>query len=228
MPMTSRTAWALCAAAGAAVIGITLLMGSIEGAQACDDVRSPGAMIRFEWVRTPAEVQALFGEEPCRSQLAAAMDGMNRIDGAAFIPAFTLFQLFAAWALRGHGRRLAAAVALAAVVAALCDWGEDSLLFAITAALPGEQAQIDQLFWLVRAKFALLALAAGGLGLLLTRTCGASRWLGFAMIAGGAVALAGLADPRLLGAGIGLAWTALLAAAVLHTLRGTRSAAATG
>ncbi len=152
------------------------------------------------------------------------MDGMIGFDVADLMPAFTLFLLFGAWALRGHGRRLAAAVALAAVVAALCDWGEDSLLFAITAALPGEQAQIDQLFWLVRAKFALLALSAGGLGLLLTRTRGASRWLGFAMIAGGAVALAGLADPRLLGAGIGLAWTALLAAALLHVVAGRRGA----
>jgi hypothetical protein len=213
--MTSRIAWSLCAVAGVAVIAITQLMGGLEG---CDG--SPGAVIRFEWVRTPAEVDALFGREPCRSTLAAAMDRINRIDSFAFIPAFTLFQLFAAWALRDRGRRLAAAVAAAAIVAALCDWGEDRLLFAITAALPGDQALIDPLFWLVRAKFALLALAAAGLGLLLTRAGGASRWIGWIMIACGAVALAGLTDPRLLGPGIGLAWAALLAAAVLNIVKG--------
>lgn len=217
--MSSRIAWTSCAAAGAAVIGITVLMGGVEGIEACDRVQSPGPVIRFEWVRTPAEVQALFGEEPCRSRLAAAMDRVNRIDSYAFIPAFTLFQLFAAWALRGSGRGVAAAVALAAAVAALCDWGEDSLLFAITASLPGEQAQIDRLFWLVRAKFALLALAAGGLGLLLTRTGGASRWIGCVMIGCGAAALAGLAEPRLLGPAIGLAWAALLAAAMTMVIR---------
>lgn len=212
--MTSRIAWSLCAAAGVAVIAIARLMGGLEG---CDGL--PGAVIRFEWVRTPAEVDALFGRGTCRSTLAAAMDRLNRIDSLAFIPAFTLFQLFAAWALRSHGRRLAGAVAAAAVVAALCDWGEDRLLFAITAALPGDQSLIDPLFWLVRAKFALLGLAAAGLGLLFTRTGGAARWIGFAMIACGAVALAGLADPRLLGPAIGLAWAALLLAAVIGVFR---------
>lgn len=217
--MSSRIAWGLCAVAGAAVIAITLMMGSVEGVRACDGAQSPSPVIRFEWVRTVADVQALFGEEPCRSRLAAAMDRVNRIDAVAFIPAFTLFQLIAAFALRGNGRVIAAAVALAAFVAALCDVAEDRLLLAITAALPGQQALIDPLFWLVRAKFALLALAAAGLGLLLTRTGGASRWIGWIMIACGALALAGLADPRLLGPGIGVAWTALLAAAVLHLVR---------
>ncbi len=219
--MTSRIAWSLCAVAGLAVIVITRLMGGLEG---CDGL--PGAVIRFEWVRTPAEVEALFGSEPCRSALVAGMDRLNRIDSLAFIPAFTLFQLFAARALRSHGRRLAASVAAAAVVAGLCDWGEDRLLFAITAALPGDQSLIDPLFWLVRAKFALLALAAAGLGLLLTRTGGAARWIGWLMIACGAVALAGLADPRLLGPAIGLAWAALLGAAVLNVVRGSSPVAA--
>lgn len=214
--MTSRIAWSLCAAAGVAVIVIARLMGGLEG---CDGL--PGAVIRFEWVRTPAEVDALFGRGMCRSTLVAGMDRLNRIDSLAFIPAFTLFQLFAAWALRSHGRRLAGAVTAAAVVAALCDWGEDRLLFAITAGLPGDQSLIDPLFWLVRVKFALLALAAAGLGLLLTRTGGAPRWIGWLMMTCGAVALAGLADPRLLGPAIGLAWAGLLGAAVLNVVRGS-------
>lgn len=217
--MSSRIAWTLCAVAGAAVIGITVLMGAVEGVEACDGVHSPGPVIRFEWVRTVQDVQTLFGEEPCRSRLAAGMDRVNRIDLAAFIPAFTLFQLFAAWALRGHGRVLATFVAMAAFVAALCDVAEDRLLLAMTAALPGQQALIDPLFWLVRAKFGLLAVAAAGLGLLLTRSAGVPRWIGYVMIACGAAALAGLADPRLLGPAIGVAWAALLAAALIGVFR---------
>ena len=91
-------------------------------------------------------------------------------------------------------------------------------MLAITAALPGDQGQIDLLFWLVRVKFALLAFAAAGLGLLLARARGATRWHGYAMIGATAVALAGLAEPRLLTAGIGLAWAALLFAAAIRVV----------
>ena len=216
--MSERLAWSLCLAAGLVLVGFTILLGSVENMRACDGVTALDPMIRFEWVRTVDDVRALFGEEPCRSTLAAAMDRSNRIDVFAYIPTFTLFQLLAVWALRRHGRRLAIAAAVAAIVAAFCDQAEDQILLAITAALPGDQGQIDLLFWLVRVKFALLAFAAAGLGLLLARARGATRWHGYAMIGAAAVALAGLAEPRLLTAGIGLAWAALLFAAAIRVV----------
>jgi hypothetical protein len=224
--VSSRAAWVLCLVAGLTVVALTLVISGVEGVRACDGGTALDPVIRFEWVRTVEEVRALFGEEPCRSRLAAAMDRVNRIDIYAFIPAFTLFQLFAAWALRRSGRGLALAAGAAAIVAALCDQAEDQILLAITASLPGEQALIDQLFWFVRVKFGLLALAAGCLGLLLARTPGAERWLGLAMLGGAAIAFAGLIQPQLLTPGIALAWAALLAAAVLHVARGRRGAAA--
>jgi hypothetical protein len=219
--MSSRTAWILCLVAGLAVVALTFVLAGVD-VRACDGGTALDPIIRFEWVRTVDDVRALFGEEPCRSRLAAAMDRVNRIDVWAYIPAFTLFQLFAAWALRGSGRGLAIAAAAAALVAAVCDQAEDQILLAITASLPGEQGQIDLLFWLVRTKFALLALAAAFLGLLLARTPGTTRWLGTAMIVGSAIALAGLVAPQLLTPGIALAWTALLVAALLQVVRGRR------
>ncbi len=216
--MSERLAWMLCLAAGLVLVGLTILLGGVEGMRACDGGTALDPMIRFEWVRSVTDVQALFGDEPCRSTLAAAMDRANRIDIFAYIPTFTLFQLLAAWALRGAGRRIALTASVAAIVAALCDQAEDQILLAITAALPGEQGQIDLLFWLVRVKFALLAFAAACIGLLLVRARDATRWHGLAMIGAAAVALAGLAEPRLLTAGIGLAWAALLFAAVIRVL----------
>jgi hypothetical protein len=224
--MSTRAAWILCLAAGLIVVALTVIIGGVEGVRACDGVKSPAPMIRFEWVRNVDEVEALFGAEPCRSTLASAFDEVNRLDMWGYIPAFTLFQLLAAWALSGSGRRLAAAAALAAIVAAICDQAEDQILFAITASLPGEQGQIDMLFWLVRAKFALLAAAAACLGILLARRRDATRWHGMAMIAAAAVALAGLIDPRLLAPGIGIAWAALIFAAALQVVLVRPSSAA--
>lgn len=224
--MSERLAWRLCLVVGLVLVGLTLLIGSVEGMRACDGSAALDPMIRFEWVRTVDEVRALFGAEPCRSTLAGAMDGANRIDIFAYIPTFTLFQLFAAWALHRWGRHVALTAAAAAIVAAVCDQAEDQILLAITASLPGEQGQIDMLFWLVRVKFALLAVAGACLGLLLTRRTGATRWLGIAMIVGAAVALVGQAAPQLLTPGIALAWTALLIAALISVVRGSSSSAA--
>ena len=222
--MNSRTAWILCLVAGVVLVALTILMGAAGGVRACDGVTSPDAMIRFEWVRTVDEVRTLFGEEPCRSSLAAAMDRMNRLDVLAYIPTFTLFQIFAALALRGSGRGVPMAAIAAAIVAAICDQWEDQILLAITGALPGEQAMIDRLFWLVRIKFALLASAAACLGLLLARSPGATRWLGMAMILGAVIAFAGLAQPQLLTPGIALAWAALLIAAAVRVVRPSSAA----
>ena len=222
--MSERLAWSLCLAAGVLLVALTLLIGGVEGMQACDGVKSLDPMIRFEMVHNVDDVRALFGSEACSSTLARAMDDVNRIDTLAYIPTFTVFQLLAAWVLRGSGRGIAIAVAAAAIIAAVCDQTEDQILFAITASLPGDQAQIDLLFWLVRVKFALLAFAAGCLGLLLARRGGMTRWHGYAMILAAAVALAGQIEPRLLTAGIGLAWAALLFAAALQVVRPSSAA----
>ena len=216
--MRPKTAWTLCLLAGIVVAALTVLIGSVNP-QACDGNAAFDPVTRFQWVRSVADVQALFGAEPCRSTLAAALDRVNRIDLIAYIPAFTLFQLFAAAALTKRGRTLARVAAIAAIAAAICDVIEDNILLGITAALPGDQASIDTLFWFPRLKYALLAGAAGCLGLLLARERHAARWCGLAMVAGGGVALIGLFAPRLLSAGIGAAWAALLVAALLQVLR---------
>lgn len=219
-----RWPWVVCVVAGVAMVAIMVMFAAIPGQTACDGDASLAAMIRFEWATTAADLDRLFGIEPCRSTLADAMDAMNRLDVNGYIPAFTLFQIAAAWALRRDGRFLGFIAINAALVAAACDFLEDGLLVVLTGALRTETLVVpdvlDHLFWLVRAKFALLAINAIILGWLVGRRLGTgwrvARW---AMVAGGAVGLAGLVDPALLGPGIGAAWVTLLIVAIVRAVR---------
>lgn len=223
-----RMWWGLCVAAGAVMLAMTVMMGAVPGQVACDGDLSLGAMLRFELVRSPADIDALFGGDPCRATLAGALDAMNRIDVKAFIPAFTLFQIFAAGAMCGRGRELAYAVIAAAMVAGACDLLEDRILFSIadqvrsggsTYAVP-----FTMLSAFVHAKFALLAIAAVLLGLLARRESGwLAKFGGLTMIAGGLCSLAGTILPALLSTGLVLAWAVLLLIAVMGAVRSMRA-----
>lgn len=221
----TRLLWALCLISALVMIGAMVAMGQVPHQTACDGDAPLRSILRFEWLTSGAQFQQLFGAEPCRSQLALAMDGVNRIDVMAYIPAFTAFQLFAAWAMRGHGRLAALFVVNAALVAAGCDMLEDRVLFNLAAIARMGDGVVDpvwfgQLFWFVRVKFGLLALAAIALGWLVGKRSGlgwsAARWL---MAIGGVVGLAGLVWPHLLAPGIGVAWAALFVVAIMGAVR---------
>ncbi len=216
-----RISWALCVLAGLVMIGAMVAMGAIPNQTACDGATDASAMLRFEWVRTVADLTSLFGSDPCRTQLSMAMDAFNRIDVIAYIPAFTAFQLFAAWGLRANGRLLTILSINLALIAAGCDLLEDNQLLLLSSAMRAgnapDPAMIDALFWLVRIKFGLLALNGVLLGWLIGRWSGwgwqVARWV---MVAGGAIGLAGLFMPQLLSPGIGLAWLTLLIVAIVR------------
>lgn len=220
----SRWPWLLCLVAAAVMVGAMAAMGAVPDQQACGGHSPLSAILQFEWVRSPAEVAAFFGEDPCRSALSVAMDAVNRIDVMVYIPAFTAFQIFAAWALRANGRLLGILAINCALIAAGCDLLEDSQLFLLSWAArvgnPADPTIIDSLFWLVRTKFALLALNGVLIGWLIGRWPGPGwtvvRWL---MIAGGVGGLAALAMPQWLAVGIGLAWLCLLGVATVRVVR---------
>lgn len=220
----TRLLWALCLIAALVMVAAMIAMGQVPHQVACDGDASLRPILRFEWLISTAQFQHLFGAEPCRSQLALAMDAVNRIDVMAYIPAFTAFQLFAAWAMRANGRLAALFVINAALIAAGCDMLEDRVLFNLAAmARMGDGVDpiwFVQLFWFVRVKFALLALTAIALGWLVGKWPGlgwaAARWL---MMAGGAVGLAGLVWPHLLAPGIGAAWALLFVVAIVRVVK---------
>ena len=229
----SRTAawWATCLGAGIATLIVAIGFGVIPNIGGCGPGGDAGAIIAFEIVRTPADVAALFGTEPCRTPFVEAMRLSLWIDALVFIPAYTLFLCAGLMALRSQGPMLTLAGVVCALLAAVFDELEGVQLFTILAALPGEQATIDWLISYVRGKFALLALVALFLGWLMARRGGWMRWTGLLVTIGGAVTMFGLSDDSragLLGLGGALAWIPLLIAAAIIVWRGRRAALDSG
>lgn len=223
--MTGETKWWWRAAgAGLIVLLMSFGFGLIPDIEACTDTGDVGSIIAFELVRTPGEVAALFGEEPCRGLFTAAMRQATWIDALGFIPAYSAFLICALVALRGYGRRIALAGVAAVLIAAISDEIEGALLFAIMDSLPGTQGQIDGLIVAVRAKFALLGLASIAIGWLLIARRSGFSWLAGAIIGlGGIVSLALLLGDRfaptmLLGAT--LSWATLFLTASGYAVAG--------
>lgn len=215
--MTPRTAWRLSVLAGLIAFACSWGFGRIPGLTACGPVVGGGGPIfAFELARTPADIAALFGVDPCRSALVGAQHVGLLLDGLGFIPSYTAFLVLAASvASRGWIRRAAVAML---IVAGLSDEVEGLVLDGILKALPGTQAQLDQLYWAVHIKFGLLALATALIGLAIVRLrglvpllCGAIVWIG------GMAAIYGFGElpgPVMMRA-FTIAWFALLATAII-------------
>lgn len=215
--MTRVQAWRASVIAGGIAFAGSLAFAMIPGLKPCGEAHGLGAILAFEFVRSPLDVATLFGAEPCRSTLVGAQGIGLLIDTFWFIPAYAAFLGFAAWAT---GMRWRGWLIAAIVVAALCDEIEGGLLYAILGGLPGTQEQIDPLSLAVHSKFALLALASLAIGWALCRGPAGRRWVPGAIVAaGGLYALVGLiVSHRQMMLGFGVAWTALLALAVVRTV----------
>ena len=203
--MTPSLAWRTTALAGLAVIACLVVFRLIPNLASCGPDQGLGPVMAFELAARPADFAALFGADPCRGPLIAAMRRMLWIDALAFIPAYSALLVFPLVALRGNGPKLAAAAIAAIIAAALFDEFEGVQSFAILANLsanaPADPASIALLIPAVRAKFALLALATMAIGWLLAREGGWARLSGLVVTAGAALMIAGLA---------GNAWAGLL------------------
>lgn len=213
--MSARAAWRGCVLAGLLVIACSIGFGHIPGLHSCGDARGLGPIIGFELAATPAQVARLFGAEPCRSALIAAQRTGLWLDALGFIPSYTAFLCFAAWA-SGRWRRFLVAAML---VAGLCDEIEGLILAAILRRLPGTPALLDALWWETHVKFVLLAGSTAWLGLAGDWSLGRS-WLsrvtGIAIGVAGLLALQSLfTTPSAMMQELTLAWATLLLVALL-------------
>jgi len=207
--MTSKRWWQLCAVAGAVIVGVQLFAAFADH-EACGPTDGLAPILAFELVHSPAEVDALFGSEPCRSRFAAAMDKINRIDMYLFIPALVCFLGCGALAAGGGAASVAWATVILVIVAGVCDQAEDQILLAITAELPGTQSQIDWLFYLVRIKFALLGIISVAMGALLAGHGGWTRGAALMLIVSGLMVIAAIFGAYwLLMPAIALSWLTL-------------------
>ena len=214
--MTPRTAWRGCAAAGIVAFICSWSFGRIPGMVECGPGGGLGPIMTFEFARTPADVAALFGSEPCTSALVAAQKTGLLLDALGFIPSYTAFLILAAIAAESRKRVTLAAIATF-LIAAVSDQIEGGLLYAILADLPGTPALLGALWWAVHMKFALLALGTMGVAGMLARGS-LFRCLSAAPIwSGGLLATLGLVlmPGEWMMTGFALAWATLLIVALI-------------
>jgi hypothetical protein len=225
--MSART-WAIATAVtGVISLGLFVVFATLPEMRAAADCLPPGSVVQFEFARSVADLIVIFGEpdSTCRLLAIAAMDAVNRIDIAAFIPAYTLFCISAALYLaNGVWRRPLVIIAIgAALLAAAADYLETTALLAITQTIdaPGDLLQSSQLgAW---SKFALLAAhAIFCAGICFTSDkrrpiLGALLMLPAFGVAAAAYDHITLAN--VMNGAFALAWTALLALAITHVVR---------
>ncbi len=218
--MNERRAWIWCVAAGLLAFVASFLFGRIPDLKPCGPANGLGAVLAFEFVRSPADVVALFGAEPCRSALIAAQRTGLLLDGLWFIPAYIAFLCLAAQASGVAWRRWLIGALL---VAGLSDEVEGVILWSILGGMPGTQGQIDAMSFAVYLKFTLLAGGTAGVGWALRRP-GWWRIPGLIIAAGGVFALLELllGNVRAMMQGFAIAWFALLAYAVWRAAYATR------
>ena len=214
--MTPRTAWRGCAAAGIVAFICSASFGRIPGMVACGPDAVINPIIAFEFARTPADIIALFGSEPCTTTLVAAQKTGLLLDALGFIPFYTAFLILAVIAA-GSRRRVQMAVIAIFMVAAVSDQIEGGILYAILRDLPGTPALLGALWWAVHVKFALLALGTIGIAEILARGRRLSRLFAGFIAMGGLLALTGLMTmpSSWMMTGFLLGWVSLLIAAFI-------------
>jgi hypothetical protein len=90
--MHPRAAFRISLAAGLLVLAVTLLSATQEPARPCGNLpQNYAPIIAFELARSAADLDAIFGTEPCRATMVARMDAINLVDVLVYIPAYGLF-----------------------------------------------------------------------------------------------------------------------------------------
>jgi hypothetical protein len=137
---------ALTALDGLVALGVSLAFGQLAAVKAAVSCMPADAVVRFELARSPADVPFLYGA--CRGQAAAAMDAVNHLDLAAFIPSYTAFcALAAVFLARRLGRPLVWAAIAAAVVTLVADVVETTTLLRITAGASEAHPMASDAAW---------------------------------------------------------------------------------
>lgn len=215
------TIWRWAALVGLVALAISIGFGQIPGIHACS--ASGDAILNFEFVKTPAEVAALFPDN-CRIEHVAAQRHGLWLDSLGFIPAYTAFLILSLVGLRTEkpdtARSTAGTGIALTLIAALSDQFEGIQLFRILDNLPGPQSTIDLLMPAVRIKFGLLALVIVLIGWLHLHMPGWRKAAGAIIAIGGLWSLAGLFIERdWLLQGSAVAWLMLLVANIILASR---------
>lgn len=213
------TIWRWAALAALGVIACLVGFSNIPGIGSCGGSGDP--ILAFEFVRSPAEVSALFPPS-CRAEAVAAQRNGLLLDGLAFIPIYSAFLILSLVAVRreGRGDKVAGVAIVAVIVAAVFDQFEGLQLWRILSGFPGTDDMVTLLMSAVRGKFALLSLAVIVIGWLHLRVGGWRMASGAVMILASLWSLVGLvSDYHRVSEGSGIAWLILIATTFALALR---------
>lgn len=173
--------WAtLTAFAGVVALGVVIAFQTLPEVMEAGACAASDAVLRFEFAKTQADLEAIFGPagSDCRAKVVAAMDAINTLDVALFIPAYTAFVAFGALFLTGGAPRPAAVAAIAAAVIALgADYVETFALLSYTPELGPTPAMLAQSSTAAWIKFAALGLNALALAALCFTATPRRRWI---------------------------------------------------
>ena len=124
--MHPRAAFRISFAAGLLVLAVTLFSLTQPPVQPCGNLpQNYAPIIAFELARSPADLEAIFGNEPeqwdssCRALVVQAMDAINLVDVLVYIPVYGVFMAFFVLGMRGRDAALGTLGFRIAVIAAL-------------------------------------------------------------------------------------------------------------
>lgn len=168
MTTTNSRLWpALTALTGLASLAITIAFKTLAPVKAAGACMTDGAVIQFELATKMSDLAAIFGSANCTPKVIAAMDAVNHLDIAAYIPTYTAFGICAAVWLGG---RLRAPLVLAAIALALTAFAADMIettgLLQATRDLAAAEPLLGRISTAVWIKFGALALNALALALI--------------------------------------------------------------
>lgn len=219
MTTSNNRLWpALTAIAGLGTLGVTAMFRALPEVKAAGACMTDGAVIQFELATKMSDLAAVFGGADCQSKVIAAMDAVNHLDIAAYIPVYTAFGICAAIWLGG---RLRAPLVLAAVALALVAFAADMIettgLLNVTANLTAAEPLLAQISTAAWIKFGALAVSALVMALICLGSAPRRLILGVLLVLpviGTTLAWLDQSRLGLMTLGVVLSWTPLMLVAI--------------
>jgi hypothetical protein len=231
--MHPRAAFRISFAAGLLVLAVTLFSATQPPVQPCGNLpQNYAPIIAFELARSPADLDAIFGNEPCRSGIVERMDAINLVDVLVYIPVYGAFMAFFFLGMRVRHASLGTLGFRIAVIAALGDYAENTCLMSLTPQLDPASIWFTLLPWATGIKWLGLGVAGAIAAAIYVKSSGTRIWNYLAALLCAAALLstvAAIAAPSkfgpLVSLGVGLSWLVYLITAGAASLRPVAGAA---
>jgi len=220
--INSRLWPALTAITGVGALAITVAFRMLSEVKAAGACAAGDAVLKFELATKMSDLDAIFGGPACSSKVITAMDAVNHLDIAAYIPTYTAFGICAAIWLGGRLRAplVQAAVALA-LLAFAADMVETTGLLRMTRDLGAAEPLLGRVSTAAWIKFGALAVHALVLAMICLRATPRRLILAVLLVLPAiGTALAYLDQSRLglMTLGFVAAWTPMLLVALKETV----------